>query len=187
VVNGKLYVFGGYPTSSQVPQVRSDVYDPVADSWTRIADMPRKLTHAGVAVDGRNVYFAGGYIGTAATGYAQQFGTEEVWRYNVDTNQYTRMTDLPARLAGGGLVVVGRNLHYFGGNNASRQDVAGHYALNLDNPAAGWTTNCCGRLIPAFDAVIVAHPETDPVRSVNDADVCPDPIVAPNGTAAIDE
>jgi N-acetylneuraminic acid mutarotase len=116
---------------------RSDVYNPATNSWTRIADMPTRLTHAGVATVGRDVYFAGGYIGTGP-GYTQQFGTEQVWRYNVDTNTYHAMPNLPAKLAGGGLVAVGRNLHYFGGNNASRQDVGVHYRLNLDNPAAGW-------------------------------------------------
>ena len=136
VVGGKLYVFAGF-SGNAGPVARSDVYDPATNTWTRIADMPRRLTHAGTAVDGRDVYFAGGYIGTG-TGYTQQFGTKEVWRYNVDANAYTRMPDLPVALASGGLVLVGRNLHHFGGNNASRQDVAVHYVLNLDNPAAGW-------------------------------------------------
>jgi N-acetylneuraminic acid mutarotase len=115
------------------------VYDPVTNAWSSIADMPRRLTHAGVASVDDDVYFAGGYIGTG-NGFEQQFGTNEVWRYNVDSDQYTRMPDLPAIRAGGGLVAVGRVLHYFSGNNASRQDVSDHYALDLDNPAAGWTT-----------------------------------------------
>ena len=138
VIDGKLYVFAGF-SGNNGPVARSDVYNPATNSWTRLADMPRRLTHAGVATVGRDVYFAGGYIGTGP-GYQQQFGTREVWRYNVDANAYTRMPDLPAALAGGGLVAIGRKLHYFGGNNAARQDVAVHYALDLDNVAAGWAT-----------------------------------------------
>ena len=101
--------------------------------------MPRRLTHAGVATVGRDVYFAGGYIGTGS-GFQQQFGTTEVWRYNVDSNTYAAMPALPAARAGGGLVAIGDKLHYFSGNNSSRQDVADHYVLDLANPAAGWAT-----------------------------------------------
>jgi N-acetylneuraminic acid mutarotase len=136
-IAGKLYVFGGF-SGSAGPIVRSDVYDPITNAWSRLPDLPRRLTHAGVAVDGHDVYFAGGYIGTGP-GYEQQFGTNEVWRFNVDTREYTRMVDLPTELAGGGLVALGRQLHYFGGNNASRNDVAVHYVLNLDN-ATAWTS-----------------------------------------------
>ena len=136
-IDNKLFVFGGFQGSAG-PVVRSDVYDPITEEWTRIADMPRRLTHAGVAVDGRHVYVAGGYIGTGP-GFQQQFGTEEVWRYHVDLQVWTRMPDLPAQLASGGLVVVGRELHYFGGNDNNRDDVAVHYVLNLDSPTT-WTS-----------------------------------------------
>jgi N-acetylneuraminic acid mutarotase len=137
VVDGKLYVFAGFTTDG--PVARSDVYDPAADAWTRIADMPRRLTHAGVTAVDRAVYFAGGYIGTG-NGFEQQFGTVEVWKYDVDANSYSRMPDLPVARAGGGLVALGRELHFFSGNNSARQDVGDHYVLNLDDPAAGWST-----------------------------------------------
>ncbi len=136
-VAGRLFVFGGF-SGSAGPVVRSDVYDPVTNGWSRLPDLPARLTHAGVAVDGRNVYFAGGYVGVGP-GFEQEFGTNLVWRYHVDLREYTRMPDLPAKLASGGLVVLGRQLHYFGGNDAARQDVGVHYVLNLDNPTA-WTT-----------------------------------------------
>lgn len=137
-IGGKLYVFGGF-SGDDGPVARSDVYDPATDTWTRIADMPTRLTHAGAAADGRDVYFVGGYIGTGP-GYKQQFGTLEVWRYNVDADAYSRLPDLPAARAGGGAAVIGRTLHYFGGNDAARQDVGDHFALNLDNPDAGWSS-----------------------------------------------
>src|SRR3989440_7720577 len=70
VVGGKLYVFGGF-SGDPGPVKRSDVYDPVPNTWTQIADMPKRLTHAGVAVHGRNVYIAGGYVRTRATRYSQ--------------------------------------------------------------------------------------------------------------------
>lgn len=136
-VDGKLYVFGGFQGSAG-PVERSDVYDPVTNGWTRIADMPRRLTHAGVAADGPYVYFAGGYVGTGP-GFQQQFGADEVWRYHVDLQEWSRLPDLPAELASGGLVAVDGALHYFGGNDNNRDDVSVHYVLNLELPTA-WTS-----------------------------------------------
>jgi N-acetylneuraminic acid mutarotase len=133
-IDGKLYVFGGFDEVAG-PIVRSDVYAPTTNAWSRIADLPRRLTHAGVAVVGRDVYVAGGYIGIGP-GFEQQFGTAEVWRYNVDDNAWTPTTALPTALAGGGLVALGRTLHWFGGNDSSRTDVSVHYVLDLDHPTA---------------------------------------------------
>lgn len=64
-VDGKLYVFGGFvkSTVNPIPRPisRSDVYNAANNTWTRIADLPNGLTHTATAVDGRNIYLAGGY------------------------------------------------------------------------------------------------------------------------------
>ena len=137
VIDDKVYVFGGF-SGSAGPVKTSHVYDPAANTWSPIADLPTRLTHAGVATEGRDVYVAGGYVGIGTTGYSQDFGVRDVWKYNVDTNLWTDMPDLPRDLASGGLVTLGRNLHYFGGNDGNRNDAADHYVLNLDDLAAGW-------------------------------------------------
>ena len=139
VVDGKLYVFGGF-SGDQGPVKRSDVFDPVANTWAQLPDLPKRITHAPVAVDGRNIYLAGGYVGKYATGYDQIFGTTEVWKFNTDTNQWTSVAALPKAVASGGLVVLGRELHYFSGNDSTRSDIGDHFVLNLDNPT-GWTTS----------------------------------------------
>ena len=141
VVDGKLYVFGGF--GSNGPVNRHDVYDPATNTWSPRAASPTRLTHAGVAVEGRDIYVAGGYIGTSSTGtgWSQKFGVKDVWKYNVDTDTWTAFTALPKEVAGGGLVVLGRELHWVSGNNNQRQDIGDHFVLNLDNLAAGWQTS----------------------------------------------
>jgi N-acetylneuraminic acid mutarotase len=139
VVDGKLYVFAGFGADG--PITRNDVYDPATNTWKPLADCPRRLSHAGVAVVGRDIYVAGGYIGQGTTGWAQQFGTTEVWKYNVDSNAWSAFKALPKAVAGGGLVALGRELHWVGGNNNSRQDIGDHYVLNLDATSAGWSTS----------------------------------------------
>jgi N-acetylneuraminic acid mutarotase len=140
VVDGKLYVFGGF-SGDLGPVKRSDVYDPAANAWTQLPDLPTRLTHAGVAVDGHDIYIAGGYAGIGATGYGQTFGVTQTWKFNTDTKQWTSFVPLPKAVAGGGLVLLGRELHWVGGNNNLRQDIGDHYILNLDNTAAGWKTS----------------------------------------------
>ncbi|MXV50868.1 DNRLRE domain-containing protein [Pedobacter sp. HMF7647] len=150
VVNGKLYIFGGYDVNKKpawTPTKKAFVYDPIANTWKSIADLPHTpsgqgfggITHAGVTNDGSDIYIAGGYTSNA-NGTSQLFGTKQVWRYNISTNTYTRLPDLPQSLATGQLRFLNGKIHYMGGANLSRQDVNIHLALDLSNLTAGWQT-----------------------------------------------
>jgi excinuclease ABC subunit A len=68
--------------------------------------MPTRLTHAGVAIDGHDIYLVGGYTGIGDTGYNQTFGVTTVWKYNIDTKTYTSIKAMPKAMAGGGAVVA---------------------------------------------------------------------------------
>lgn len=139
-VGDKLYVFGGYsyPLDGFAPYSRVDVYDVASDEWTRLRDLPRAINHAGVANDGQYVYFAGGYVADA-DGNGADYGTRDVFRYDIAADTYTPMTPLPVERAAGSLVLYERTLHYFGGTNKERTTDAGeHWALALDVPDAVW-------------------------------------------------
>jgi N-acetylneuraminic acid mutarotase len=136
VVNGKLYILGGYYSTDTaiIAQERCDVYDPATNKWTRLADMPTAFTHCGVAVEGATIWLVGQY-----TGNHPGPGSPQVWKYNTTSNTWSRGPDLPAARGAGGAAIVGRELHYFGGMDATRtQEQGEHWVLNLDNPAAGW-------------------------------------------------
>jgi N-acetylneuraminic acid mutarotase len=140
-IDGKLYVFGGYSSFTPVT-VHSDVhvYDPANNTWRSLAQkMPTPLTHGGTTVDveGRNFYIAGGYVGRAGGG--QIFATDEVWKYNVDRDEWTPMPPLPEARGSGGLALLDRKLHFFGGSDIRRRDKNEHWVLSLDNEAAGWS------------------------------------------------
>lgn len=135
LVGGKLYVFGGYIDKSFNPTERADVYDPVTNTWGRIANLPKAITHVGTAADGRNIYFAGGYIGKkpGAPKYGGQiFATKDVWKYNVDTDTWTAMPPLPQARGSGELAVLNKQLHFFGGADIKRVDKGDHWILSLD-------------------------------------------------------
>ena len=134
--NGKLYVMGGFylQGSAIKAYARCDVFDPAANTWTRIADMPEPFTHASGTFDGRSIWFVGGYVGNHPGG-----GTTRVWKYDTVANKWSRGPDLPVARGAGASAMVGRTIYFFGGMNQSRTaDTTDHFALNLDNQGAGW-------------------------------------------------
>ncbi len=127
VVGGKLYLFGGF-TDTLAASNQLDVHDPVSDTWTRKQDMPTRVTHLNPALDGLTIWLAGGFKGKHPGPV-----TNEVWKYDVTADTWTAGPPLPEPRAGGGLEVVGRRLHYFGGYKSDRQTDSGdHWSLNLD-------------------------------------------------------
>ena len=127
VVGGKLYLFGGF-TDTLGASNQLDVYDPAGDSWTRKNDLPTRVTHLNPASDGLTLWLAGGFKGKHPGPV-----TAEVWKYEVTADIWSAGPPLPEPRAGGGLEVVGRRLHYFGGYKADRQTDAGdHWSLALD-------------------------------------------------------
>jgi N-acetylneuraminic acid mutarotase len=139
VVNGKLYVLGGYFTDSQNrvrARVRCDVYDPATNTWTQLGDQPEAITHSGIAVDGSVIWMVGAYMGDHPGP-----GSTVVWKYDTATDTWERGPDLPEARGAGGAAIVGRELHFMGGMDESRTvDQGEHWALDLDNPDAGWTS-----------------------------------------------
>jgi N-acetylneuraminic acid mutarotase len=148
VVNGKLYSFGGFDSrkSTFTATKRAYVYNPEKNTWTPIADLPFTptgadyggVTHAGIATDGADIYIAGGYTSNTA-GTGQIFGTNQVWRYNVASNTYTKMPNLPFELSAGQMEYANGKLHYIGGTNKARTtDLGTHYVLDVAANATTW-------------------------------------------------
>ena len=137
VLDDKLYIFGGY-TDGVVSSKRSEIFDPSDNSWTLIQELPSAITHMNMVLDGRTVWFAGGF----KDGY-RGHAIAEVWSYDVDLDRYTAAPLLPEPRAGGGLAVVDGTLHYFGGLMADRDtDSNDHWVLDLEDWATGsaaWT------------------------------------------------
>ena len=138
VLDDKLYIFGGY-TLGVVSSKRAEIFDPYNNSWTSIQDLPSAITHMNTVLDGRTVWFAGGF----KDGY-KGHAIAEVWNYAVDLDRYTAAPLLPEPRAGGGLALIGRELHFFGGLMADRDtDSSDHWVLNLEDWTGGsatWTT-----------------------------------------------
>jgi len=134
--NGKMYVFGGYYTPWLATN-HAYSYNPSTNAWARLADMPQPLTHMGVAADGRYIYIAGGYV-TNPTTKQQTFASAIVWRYDTQTNTYSKFISLPSPRGAGALAVVNNQLHFFGGVNLNRVGQTEHWMLDLTNASPKW-------------------------------------------------
>lgn len=129
VIDGKLFLFGGF-TDDLGASNQVDVYDPASDTWTRRSDMPTGVTHLNPAIDEKTntLWLAGGFKGRHPGPVVA-----EVWKYDIAADHWTAGPPLPEPRAGGGLAVIGRKLHYFGGYKSDRQTDAGeHWSLSLD-------------------------------------------------------
>lgn len=140
-VADKVYVFGGFHNGQVQATPAVHVFDPPANVWTQRASMPAALTHGGVAVDGTTVWIVGGLLGDYQGGDNKP--TRDTWRYDTLTDTWSPGPQLPAATGAGGVAVLGRELHYFGGFAADGQgDSSKHYVLNLDalaaDPATTW-------------------------------------------------
>ncbi|NKB33843.1 MAG: hypothetical protein GKR91_12160 [Pseudomonadales bacterium] len=138
-LDNRLYLFGGY-ADGVVSSKRSEFFDPSDGSWNLIQELPSAITHMNMVLDGRTVWFAGGF----KDGYPGH-AIAEVWNYDVEQDRYTAAPLLPDPRAGGGLALVGRELHYFGGLMSDRDtDSPDHWVLNLNDWAMGnaqWQTS----------------------------------------------
>jgi hypothetical protein len=138
VVDGKLYVLGGFLSESDgkiIAQSRCDVYDPVTNTWTQLADEPTPITHAGIVVDGSVIWLVGGYAGNHPGE-----GTAMVSCYDTATNTWSVGPSLPEARGAGSAAILDRKIHFFGGMNAARtEDKGEHWVLDLNDPAATWT------------------------------------------------
>jgi N-acetylneuraminic acid mutarotase len=140
-IDGKVYVFGGLRDSSLVPKTRAiDVYDPATNKWqSGVGESPVAFSHLAVAVDGDDVYFAGGVVGN---GKKRIESTKAVWKYDVSDNSWTELPELPSSRAAGSMVLLDGKLHFLGGSGSDpEKELSSHFVLDLSDLDAGWDTS----------------------------------------------
>jgi N-acetylneuraminic acid mutarotase len=106
VVNGKIYIIGGYGGSQNI-----DEYDPSTESWTRKSDMPtRRIGLSTTVLDGK-IYVIGGYI----SGFASEKGVTIVEVYDPAMDTWTTAPDMPTGRFGPSTSVVDGKIYVIGG------------------------------------------------------------------------
>lgn len=110
VAEGRLYVAGGIAQLGATPAFQ--VYDPAGDSWRSLAQMPEPRHHFGMsALDGR-IYVSGGYRDLP---FGADTARAEVWVYDVESDGWSEIADLPTPRAAHAMVAQGGRLYVVGG------------------------------------------------------------------------
>ena len=122
------------------PTRHAFVYDPTRNAWSRIADLPEGVSHAGTTTDGTDIYLVGGFVEDLSRTY-QVFGTVHVWAYRVTSDRYDPMPPLPDLRAAGTLSILDGKLHFIGGLSSGQAgDTDQHWVLDLAGGASAWTS-----------------------------------------------
>lgn len=108
-LDGWIYAIGGCIGHDPVPidVAFAERYDPVADRWESIADLPFAMSHtegATFAYDGR-IITMGGRARTEARDYQ-----DDILSFNPESGRWTHLGRLPEKLLGATAVVVGDTL-----------------------------------------------------------------------------
>ncbi|KAI9659495.1 MAG: hypothetical protein M1821_001753 [Bathelium mastoideum] len=152
VVQGMIYYLGGLVDTGPSYWSASGscaVYDPSADKWSVLPDMPegRAIGSAATMVVDETVYLPGGLLLTNLTNDDE--GTTAMFTsYNVRTQQWTVLPDLPAPRDHAGKGIYGNKLYILGGRLFGHWNVVDTvfaYDLNSNRWSTGFAAMPTGR------------------------------------------
>ena len=107
VVNGKIYVFGGY--SKGIFYGVTNEYNPVTDSWASKSDMPTERSFLSTSVLNGKIYAIGGWPNPVSA----------VEEYDPETDTWKRLLDMPTSRAAHTTAAVNGMLYVIGGTTAN--------------------------------------------------------------------
>ena len=142
VIDGELWVMGGFIASTLQVTRQIDVYDPATDTWRAGPDLPGAETHMGVATAGRDIIIAGGFSGTFSNG-PRPPDIADVWRWSAADAVWNPGPPLPNALAAFACALVDNELHAAGGLGPDgASDSPSHFVWDItaDPAAAAWVT-----------------------------------------------
>lgn len=118
-LDGRIYVVGGTEQVAHEPPMWASTlamsYDPVTDSWRRLAPLPLGLSHVGVAALGHTLYAVGGF-----TGIIHLDAQSSLFEYDPRKDSWRRLRDMPAALGSVSAVAIDGKLNIFGGRHPDR-------------------------------------------------------------------
>ena len=130
-VDGRIVVVGGYNESSLVYYNRTDLFDPVSGTWTRVKDAPSNLGFPSVAAYGGRVYTFGGHNGAAFINSS--------FAYDISSDSWTSVAPMPTARDRAVAVVFQGKVWVLGGNSDPSTSLATVeiYDPSTDSWAAG--------------------------------------------------
>lgn len=103
---GRVHLVGGY-AEQRVDRPYHHAYDPRADRWETLPELPRGANHVGVVTVGDRLYAFGGFIEQNRTPHDEAFA--------YDGTRWNRLRRLPEACGAIACAAVGANIHLIGG------------------------------------------------------------------------
>ncbi|MFI7609191.1 kelch repeat-containing protein [Micromonospora sp. NPDC049366] len=145
--DGTVYSVGGNGAEGSL--TAGYVFDPQAETWKRIADLPEPRAAAvGGFVNGR-LYAVGGWD-TASN------GTSTTYAYDPGTDRWSRRADLPSGVTAAAAATVDGRLYVVGGCTTGECEPASNRTYRYDPAADRWTRLADYPLAVAFLACAAA-------------------------------
>ncbi|MGI5243435.1 Hsp70 family protein [Dactylosporangium sp. CA-139066] len=128
VVNGKLYVIGGFTANTPRTQVANVyVYDIKDRTWSNGPPLPAATSHMSVVVDGNDdIWVMGGWVKSGAT--------DSVWKLSAGKTQWEEGPKLPEGRIGGAAVADSDGILFGGGTAPNKRATDTVWLLG----PAGW-------------------------------------------------
>jgi N-acetylneuraminic acid mutarotase len=104
--DGTIYVVGGSDGINKL--AIAGKYDPDANGWRRLPDMPEELSQASAGFIGDTLYVTGGWNLDGAT-------SKHTYALKPDATSWTEVADLPIGVAAAGSAVVAGKMYVVGG------------------------------------------------------------------------
>jgi N-acetylneuraminic acid mutarotase len=89
-IGNRIYVVGGYATSSSVSTNILEIYDAETNTWSRGKELPMALDHVGVASYQGKLYVVGGF-----SKHVPDTPSNTIFIYDPITDEWTRWADMP--------------------------------------------------------------------------------------------
>jgi len=137
VLDGELWVMGGFTGADLAVTRRVDIYDPEHDRWRLGPELPGAETHLAAVTLGRDIVVAGGFSGAFTTG--RPLPTAAVFRLPAGGTAWQAGPTLPNAGAAFASDLLGKELHLAGGLFVDgNTDSPYHYVWDTAG-AAAWS------------------------------------------------
>jgi N-acetylneuraminic acid mutarotase len=137
LVDGEVWVMGGFTSPTLQVTDEVDLYDPATDSWSAGPTLPGAQTHIGVVTVGSDVIVLGGFDGSFAAGLPPDVAL--VWRWSAAAAQWSPGPPLPTARAAFFWALDGTELHVAGGLGPDgNSDDGSHVVWDLGAAAESW-------------------------------------------------
>ena len=118
VLNGRIYVAGGFLSQNPGITDHFESYDPINDAWTQLRPLPEARHHITLSAVNGLLYGVGGFTG----GFPDWQAQPTMFIYNPASNTWTQGTDLPVARAETISAVVNDKIYLIGGRVRATED-----------------------------------------------------------------